>query len=197
MSIADVQGWLVALGYNPGKIDGLMGQRTRDAMYAFAWDRLAEMGPAPAVENEIDPRAIALIKEFEGFRSEAYRDPVGIWTIGYGTTKAAGVGIDPKAGMTITEAEAEKYLRRALDKFAEQIRPHIKRPTTPAEFGAMLSLAYNIGPGAFSGSTVLERFNAGDKAGAAEAFGWWNRAGGKVLAGLVRRRKAEADLFLS
>lgn len=145
----------------------------------------------------INSAALRLIKEFEGFEAEAYKDPVGIVTIGYGTTAAAGVGISPKPGDKITEAQATDYLKRAVDKFAAQILPKITRTPTGNQFGAMVSLAYNIGPGAFNKSTVLRRFNAGDIQGAADAFLMWNKAGGKVLAGLTRRRKAERELFLT
>lgn len=145
----------------------------------------------------INAATVNLVKEFEGLRLQAYQDSVGVWTIGYGTTAAAGVGIAPKAGMKITEADAEHYLRAGLEKFAAQVAPLIKVPVTGNEFGACLSLAYNIGPGAFARSSVLRKLNAGDKAGAAKAFALWNKAGGKVLAGLTRRRAAEAALFLS
>lgn len=145
----------------------------------------------------INSAALRLIKEFEGFEAEAYKDPVGIVTIGYGTTAAAGVGISPKLGDKITEAQATDYLKRAVDKFAAQILPKITRTPTGNQFGAMVSLAYNIGPGAFNKSTVLRRFNDGDTQGAADAFLMWNKAGGKVLAGLTRRRKAERELFLT
>jgi lysozyme len=145
----------------------------------------------------ISAKALALIKEFEGFRAQAYRDPVGIVTIGYGTTGAAGIGITPKMGDTITEAQASEYLMRAVDKFSDAIKPKLTRPATPEQFGAMVSLAYNIGPGAFAKSSVLKRFNAGDIHGAADAFLMWNKAGGKVLNGLTRRREAERALFLS
>lgn len=138
-----------------------------------------------------------LVKSFEGLRLTAYRDSAGVWTIGYGTTAAAGLGIAPKAGMQITEAEAERLLVAGLEKFAAQIAPMISAAVNGNEFGACLSLAYNIGPGAFSRSTVLRRLNAYDKAGAANAFAMWNMAGGKVLAGLTRRRFAEAALFLT
>lgn len=144
----------------------------------------------------INKAGLELLKTFEGFEAKAYVDPVGIVTIGYGTTASAGVGITPELGMTITEAEAEQYLCAALDKFAAHIRPLLKAEPTENEWAAMLSLAYNIGPGAFGKSTVLKRFNAGDKAGAADAFRMWNKAGGKVLKGLTRRREAERALFL-
>ena len=143
----------------------------------------------------INQATVDLVKRFEGLRLTAYQDSVGIWTIGYGTTAAAGVGIAPKAGMTITEAQAEAYLRAGLEKFAAQIRPMIKVPVTPNQFGACLSLAYNIGPGAFARSSVLRHLNAGNLERAKASFALWNKAGGKVLAGLVRRRAAEAALF--
>lgn len=139
---------------------------------------------------------IDLIKEFEGFRAKAYLDPVGILTIGYGTTAAAGVGIKPALGMTITEAQAHGYLMAAVDKFAVQIAPKITAPINENEFGAFVSLAYNIGPGAFGKSSALRKFNAGDKQGAANSILLWNKAGSKVLPGLVRRREAERALFL-
>jgi len=145
----------------------------------------------------VNAATLALIKEFEGLRLTAYKDPVGIWTIGYGTTSAAGVGITPKAGMKITEAEAEGYLRAALDKFGAGIRQSITAPINENEWGAFLSLAYNIGPGAFKKSSALRKFNTGDKAGAAQAILLWNKAGGKVLEGLTRRRAAEKALFLA
>lgn len=145
----------------------------------------------------INKATLDLVKEFEGLRRKAYKDAVGVWTIGYGITAAAGLGIAPKAGMTITEAEAEAFLLKGLEKFADSIRPKITAPINENEFGAFLSLAYNIGPGAFGKSSALRRFNAGDKAGAADAILLWNKAGGKVLAGLNRRREAERVLFRS
>ena len=147
--------------------------------------------------TKINDATVDLVKLFEGLRLKAYKDAVGVLTIGYGTTAAAGVGIVPHLGMTITEAEAETYLTRALEKFAAKISPKITAPINENEFGAFLSLAYNIGPGAFAKSSALRKFNAGDKAGAANAILLWNKAGGRVLGGLVRRREAERDLFLT
>ena len=146
---------------------------------------------------KIPTQAINIIKKWEGFEARAYPDSVGVWTIGYGTTARANVGIEPTAGMKITEAQATVYLNRALEKFASQIRPFITAPINDNEWSAFLSLAYNIGPGAFRKSTALRRFNAGDKAGAAEALTWFNKAGGRVLRGLERRRAEEKALFLT
>lgn len=145
----------------------------------------------------VNQAGIDLIKEFEGFRAETYLDPVGIPTIGYGTTAAADVGIVPKPGMTITQDDAEVYMRRAVTRFAEIIEPHIKLPINANQFAAFVSLAYNIGPAAFLRSTALKRFNADDPNGASLAMLWWNKAGGKVIKGLVRRREAERALFLT
>lgn len=147
----------------------------------------------------VNAETLALIKEFEGFRPKAYLDKMAappVWTIGYGTTARADVGITPAEGMTITEAEAEHYLEKAVNKFAAQIAPAITAPINENEFGAFVSLAYNIGPGAFRKSSALRHFNAGDKARAADNILLFNKAGGKVLRGLVRRREAEKALFL-
>lgn len=145
----------------------------------------------------INKAAIDLIKSFEGCELEAYRDPVGVWTIGYGLTTDALPGVTVGAGMTITQKQADEYLHAVLKRFAEKILPGFTRQPTENQFGAFLSLAYNIGFGGFLKSTALRRFNEGDFEGAAEALQWFNKAGGKVLRGLVRRRAAEAALFLS
>lgn len=146
---------------------------------------------------KVNQATLDLIKRFEGLRLTAYKDSVGVWTIGYGTTSRAGIGVEVTPGMEINEADAEAFLKMALEKFAAQIIPSFTRKPTENQFGAMLSLAYNIGPGAFKKSTCLKRFNAGDIEGAAEALTWFKKAGGKVLRGLVRRRAAERELFLS
>ena len=144
----------------------------------------------------VNQATIDLVKRFEGLELEAYRDPVGVWTIGYGHSERAGYGPMPGPGMTITQAEAEALLAEGLERFAQRVGPLLKRKPTENQFGAMVSLAYNIGVGAFSKSTCLRRFNAGDIDGAADALTWFNKAGGKVLRGLVRRREEERDLFL-
>ena len=150
---------------------------------------------------KVNQRTIDLIKEFEGFRVEAYRDIAGIWTIGYGTTAAAGVGITPRPGMKITQAEAEWYLQKAVYAFSEKIKALLRVEANENEFGAFVSLAYNIGVGAFSRSSALRHFNAGRKTEAANAMLAWNKAtvDGKkqVVRGLQRRREAEKALFLS
>jgi lysozyme len=145
----------------------------------------------------INKATIDLVKNFEGCKLTAYRDPIGVWTIGYGTTARAGLGIIPTGGMTITQAEADQLLADGLNKFADQIRPMINVGLNDNQFGACVSLAYNIGGHGFSTSSALKHINAGDYAKAADSFLLWNKAGGKTLKGLVRRREAERKLFLT
>lgn len=138
---------------------------------------------------------IGLIKVFEGCRLKAYQDSAGIWTIGYGTTTAAGFGtIGP--GMTITQDQADEWLAAGLVKYEAGVMKALTRSPTQNQFDAMVSLCYNIGPGAFAKSSVARLFNGGDVHGAADAFLMWNRAGGKVLPGLSSRRRKERERFL-
>ncbi|GAB5471887.1 MAG: hypothetical protein Kilf2KO_49170 [Rhodospirillales bacterium] len=151
-------------------------------------------------ERQVRPAGLALVKQFEGLRLQAYRDPAGVWTVGYGHTTAAGA---PKVtpGMTVTEAEAEAVLRRDLATFEARVARLVSVALNDNEFAALVSLCFNIGATAFAGSTCLRRLNAGDRKGAAEALTRWTKAtvaGRKVrLAGLVRRRQAERRLFLA
>ena len=141
---------------------------------------------------------IALIKKWEGCRLTAYPDPGtggDPWTIGYGHTSAAG---EPKVvrGLKITQQEADDILVRDLAKYEAAVDRALTRSPTQPQFDACVSLCYNIGQGAFAGSTVVRKFNAGDIGGAADAFLLWNKAGGKVMQGLVNRREAERLHFL-
>jgi lysozyme len=134
-------------------------------------------------------KGLDLIKSFEGLRLSAYKCPADVWTIGYGTT--AGV----KPGQNITKERAEELLREDVKRFEQQVMRLVKVPLTQGQFDALTSFVYNLGAGNLSNSTLLRLLNAGDYAGAAAQFDRWNKAGGKVLAGLVRRRAAERALF--
>jgi lysozyme len=137
----------------------------------------------------------AAIKQREGVRLKAYRDSVGVLTIGVGHTSAAGnPTVSP--GMTISAVQADEILARDLGKFEKYVDDAISVPMEQHEFDAMVSLCFNIGPGNFAKSSVVREFNAGDKPAAADAFLMWNKAGGKVLQGLVTRRKSERAQFL-
>ena len=191
--------------------DGIRGPvTTAEVLQAFDEGRVTITPRVPAPVSDmgnpitgdpppgaINARSLDLIKEFEGFSLSAYQDGGGVWTIGHGTTAMAGLGITPVAGMRITEARANELFLAGVNKFAAEVRKRLTRDPTPNQFGAMVALAYNIGPGGFAKSSVLRRFNAGDIHGAAGSFGLWNKDNGKTVLGLTRRRAAEAALFLS
>lgn len=138
-----------------------------------------------------------MIEAFEGCVLHAYPDTAtgdDPWTIGYGCT---GPNIRP--GLVITQVEADQMLSdRLAREFESGVMAAIgDAPTTQAQFDAMISLAFNIGVGAFKGSTVALMHKAGNTQAAADAFALWNRAGGRTLAALTIRRLAEAKLYLS
>ncbi|OEH06556.1 muraminidase [Enterobacter kobei] len=141
-------------------------------------------------------KGIALIKEFEGCKLTAYQDSVGVWTIGYGWTKPVD-GKPIRAGMTIKQETAERLLKTGLVSYENDVSRLVKVDLTQGQFDALVSFTYNLGARSLSTSTLLRKLNAGDYAGAADEFLRWNKAGGKVLNGLTRRREAERALFLS
>ena len=146
---------------------------------------------------KISSRGLELIKDFEGFSSTSYLDVVNIPTIGWGNTFYED-GTKVKLGDQISKTDALKLLEVVANRdFADKIFPAIKVPVSQSQFDAMCSLAYNIGVGAFLKSTLLKKVNAGDFTGAGEEFLRWNKAGGKEVLGLTRRRERERQLFLS
>lgn len=128
----------------------------------------------------------------------AYRDPVGILTIGYGHTGPVE-GRPLRAGMMITREQADALLREDVAAVAGVIAAAAKTELTPGQFGALVSFGFNVGWNALRGSTLWRCVQAGDMAGAAAQFERWTKAGRplQVLPGLVRRRKAERALFES
>ena len=144
----------------------------------------------------VNKDTLDLIKSFEGLVKKWYRDPVGVWTIGYGHTDSAGHPRrrdDP--GLTLTEHDAEIILQRDLAQYEAAVQGEVKVPLNENQYGALVSFTYNLGPGNLRSSTLLRKLNAGDYAGASAEFPRWNKAGGKVLNGLIRRRAAEQALF--
>nr|WP_314661207.1 lysozyme [uncultured Pseudomonas sp.] len=133
---------------------------------------------------------MSLIKSFEGLRLQAYQDSVGVWTIGYGATRAV------KAGMKISKEQAERMLLNDMQRFEPEVERLVTVPLTQNQWDALMSFTYNLGSANLESSTLRRLLNAGNYAAAAEQFPRWNKAGGKVLPGLVRRRAAERDLFL-
>ncbi|HAV1906103.1 TPA: lysozyme [Enterobacter hormaechei subsp. steigerwaltii] len=141
-------------------------------------------------------KGIDLIKQFEGCKLSAYQDSVGVWTIGYGWTQPVD-GKPIRAGMTIKQETAERLLKTGLVSYESDVSRLVKVGLTQGQFDALVSFTYNLGARSLSTSTLLRKLNAGDYAGAADEFMRWNKAGGKVLNGLTRRREAERALFLS
>ncbi len=144
---------------------------------------------------QINRAGLELLKSFEGWRSRAYQDVTGLWTIGYGHTSRAGPpNVQP--GMTISRAEGNIILRRDLEAFGAEIAPLIKVRLNANQYSALLSFAYNVGTANFKKSSVLAFVNQKRFAEVPGRLALWTRAGGKVLRGLSRRRAAEGALFL-
>lgn len=163
--------------------------------------------------REINQAGLDLVKGFEGTEDgdpstvnlDPYLDPVGIWTIGWG--HAIRVGSDFLRGQEnqatarslypggITTDQAEALLRADLMDACRDVEAQVNVPVTDNQFAALVSFTFNLGVGNLRRSTLLRLVNAGDFAGAANEFPKWNKAGGKVLRGLTRRREAEAALF--
>ncbi len=144
----------------------------------------------------ISKSGIELIKRFEGLRLKAYQDSVGVWTIGYGCTQPVdGKKVGP--GMQIDQATADRLLKCGVVQYEQGVNQLVKVRIIQGQFDALVSFAYNLGLRSLSTSTLLKKLNAGDKQGAADEFGKWINAGGKRLDGLIARRAAEREMFLS
>ena len=140
--------------------------------------------------RRINDEGLALIKRWEGLKLEAYRDVGGVLTIGYGST-----GSHVHAGLKITESQAEAMLVRDLQRFEKAVDLAVKVDLTDNQFAALVSLAFNIGVGAFQGSTLLKVLNAGRYDDVPAQFMRWNKVGKKVVDGLTNRRAAECGLW--
>jgi len=134
-------------------------------------------------------KAKRIIKEFEGLRLTSYLCPAGVWTIGYGHTKGV------KKGMKIDQTEADRLLDIDLIDVARAIRKFVKVDLNDNQAQSLVSFIFNVGSGAFSKSTLLKKINLKEFAFPSLEFDKWVYAKGKKLPGLVRRRKAERDLF--
>lgn len=138
---------------------------------------------------------IDLITSFEDIKLNAYDDGVGVWTIGKGTTVYPN-GVKVKKGDVCTMDQAKAYFAHDLKRFENAVNSALTVVVNQNQFDALVSLAYNIGEKAFKTSTLVELLNANKFTAAADQFLVWNKGGGKVMKGLVRRRAAEAELFL-
>lgn len=136
---------------------------------------------------KINEKGLNLIKNFEGCRLTAYKCPAGILTIGYGHT-----GSDVKAGMTITKEKANELLRKDLERFEKSVSATVKLPLNENQFSALVSFTYNCGVGNLR--TLIKNRNIKQ---IGDSILKYNKAGGKILSGLVKRRSAEHNLFFS
>jgi lysozyme len=133
-----------------------------------------------------------IVKKYEGRKLTAYKCPANIWTVGYGET-----GPDIKEGVTWTIWEAEDRLKLSLAKRGEMVDNLVKVAITDNQRSSLVSFVYNVGERALKESTLLKLLNEGKVAEAANEFLRWNKAGGRVLAGLAARREEERKLFLT
>ena len=138
---------------------------------------------------KIGNKGLELIKHFEGCELEAYKCPAGVWTIGYGHTKGV------EEGDVWSESHADHMLEVELEEYENYVNTAVEVPLSQNQFDALVSWVYNLGPTNFNSSTMLKVLNAGDYSEVGNQMLRWNKAGGKVLEGLTRRRQAEADLF--
>lgn len=143
------------------------------------------------VNSQLAPssKAVELIKQFEGCKLHAYKDSVGVPTIGYGHTKHVHMG------QTLTQQEADDFLYEDLDDAWQYVYSLVEVPLTQGQADALTSFVFNLGAGNLKTSMLLKKLNMGEDA--SSEFGKWTHAGGKVLPGLVKRREAERELFLS
>lgn len=142
---------------------------------------------------QISYSGIQSLKELEGFRDKAYKDTGDVWTIGYGTIRWLGKPVE--AGQTITEKEAQLALQNDLAWAQTAVNQLVRVPLKQHMFDALVSFVYNIGADAFAKSTMLRLLNGGLYSAATDQFKRWNKDNGKVIPGLVSRRKIEESMF--
>ena len=137
----------------------------------------------------ISEKGTKLIRDFEGFRTHAYQDAVGVWTIGYGHTKGV------HENMIISAAQGEQMLLEELKEYENYVDELVHVPLHQYQYDALVSWVYNLGPTNFKSSTLLRKLNEGKYEEVPAEIRRWDKAGGKKLEGLTRRRNAEAEMF--
>tara|TARA_B100000282_G_scaffold286188_1_gene252453 strand:+ start:307 stop:798 length:492 start_codon:yes stop_codon:yes gene_type:complete len=141
-------------------------------------------------QMKISNNGLELIKHFEGCVLNAYKCPAGVWTIGYGHTK------DVQPGDEWSESHADHMLEVEMEEYEGYVNNSVTAPINQDQFDALVSWVYNLGGGNLNASTMLKVLNAGQYEEVPAQMMRWNKAGGKVLEGLTRRRQAEANLFM-
>lgn len=148
------------------------------------------LAPLPIGEKMgISEEGKNLIKKFEGCELDAYKCAAGVWTIGYGHIKTA------VEGMKIDQATANELFDEEIAEYENYVNTAVNVPLSQNQFDALVSWVFNLGNGNLNASTMLKVINSGDHAGVPAQIKRWNKAGGKVLDGLIRRREAEALLY--
>jgi len=137
----------------------------------------------------ISQEGLSLIKKFEGCEYNAYKCAAGVWTIGYGHTKGV------KEGDLVTQQEADNLLLHEMEEYEGYVNNLVEVDLNQNQFDALVSWVFNLGPANLKASTLLKVLNSKDYEGVPAQIQRWNKAGGKVLEGLIRRRNAEALLF--
>jgi lysozyme len=147
--------------------------------------------------TKIGINGLKLIKKFEGCKLNAYKCPAGFWTIGWGSTYYRD-GSKVKDGDVITQGEADALLLTTLEKYEKAVDSFTRDDINQNQFDALVSFAYNCGDYALNNSTLLKKVNANpNDPTIVNEYHKWTRGGGKVLPGLVRRRKEEAELYFT
>jgi lysozyme len=149
------------------------------------------------MHDHINASGLHIITVSEGFSSTPYRCPAGVATQGFGSTRLADGSRVKMGSPSITKDEGKALLRQHLDHVESDIRSLIRVPLNENEFSALCSWVFNLGSGRLQSSTLRAKLNRGNRLGAANEFPKWRRAGGRILKGLVLRREAERQLFLT
>ena len=167
-----------------------MAKQSMNLSWLWEW-----AAPKKPVRLQINEAGLDIIRESEALVLIPYLCPGGVPTIGIGTTIDANGNPVTLSHRSITEEDAYALFSRDIGIFELNVKVLVKVPVNCNQFSALISLAYNIGCGNFRASTLLRKLNRGDYAGCAAQFKWWRRANGIILAGLVKRRKLEEELF--
>ena len=146
---------------------------------------------------KISQKGLDLIKHYEGCHYEPYRDPIGLYTVGYGHLIGDGKSLPIEWFRRFTQEEVDELLKKDLERFERGVSRLCPNNLTQPRFDALVSFAFNVGLGNLQASTLRRKHNRSDVFGEAQEFLKWNKAGGKILRGLTRRRESESALYLS
>lgn len=173
--------------------DGIVGKNT---LAAAELETPSETPEKPKT-RQLSDAGIAFIKSHEGAIYRIYLDPIGLPTGGIGHLLTAQEKKEFPVGTVLSKTQVDEWFRFDIKRFERSVNDLVKVPLTQNQFDALVSFAFNVGTGNFGKSSLLRYLNKGEYSAAANEFRKWNKAGGKVLPGLTRRRKEEMELFLN